>query len=115
EKEWYFFVERDDWYPKGSGPNRKAGFDGKWKQTGNDKEIYCHDQKIGYKTELVFIKQGLFFGGGVGQRTNWIMHEYKVEKETSAAADGIKDVPTSSTAAHHIKVFCNFLAIFLIH
>ena len=75
EKEWYFFSPRDRKYPNGSRPNRAAG-SGYWKATGTDKPISIHGgkQKVGVKKALVF-----YTGKAPkGDKTNWIMHEYRL-------------------------------------
>ncbi|GFY96566.1 NAC (No Apical Meristem) domain transcriptional regulator superfamily protein [Actinidia rufa] len=72
EKEWYFFSPRDRKYPNGSRPNRAAGH-GYWKATGADKPI-GHPKAVGIKKALVF------YAGKApkGEKTNWIMHEYRL-------------------------------------
>lgn len=72
EKEWYFFSPRDRKYPNGSRPNRAAGT-GYWKATGADKPIG--------KPKTLGIKKALVFYAGKaprGEKTNWIMHEYRL-------------------------------------
>ncbi|KAI3968439.1 hypothetical protein MKW92_053297 [Papaver armeniacum] len=81
EKEWYFFPQRDRKYPTGMRTNRatQAGY---WKATGKDKEIYDKG-KGGY---LVGMKKTLIFYRGrapKGEKTNWVMHEYRVEGKNS--------------------------------
>lgn len=72
EKEWYFFSPRERKYPNGSRPNRAAGT-GYWKATGADKAI-GRPKTVGIKKALVF------YAGKApkGQKTNWIMHEYRL-------------------------------------
>lgn len=72
EKEWYFFSPRDRKYPNGSRPNRAAG-SGYWKATGADKPI-GRPKSMGIKKALVF------YAGKApkGEKTNWIMHEYRL-------------------------------------
>jgi No apical meristem (NAM) protein len=72
EKEWYFFSPRDRKYPNGSRPNRAAG-SGYWKATGADKPVGS--------PKPVAIKKALVFYSGKapkGEKTNWIMHEYRL-------------------------------------
>uniref|UniRef100_A0A0E0HEN0 NAC domain-containing protein n=1 Tax=Oryza nivara TaxID=4536 RepID=A0A0E0HEN0_ORYNI len=72
EKEWYFFSPRDRKYPNGSRPNRAAG-SGYWKATGADKPVGT--------PRPVAIKKALVFYAGKapkGDKTNWIMHEYRL-------------------------------------
>lgn len=83
EKEWYFFSPRDRKYPNGSRPNRAAG-SGYWKATGTDKPISTHGgrQKVGVKKALVF-----YTGKAPkGDKTNWIMHEYRLADSAAKAA-----------------------------
>ncbi|KAI5054671.1 hypothetical protein GOP47_0029816 [Adiantum capillus-veneris] len=82
EKEWYFFSPRDRKYPNGSRPNRAAG-SGYWKATGTDKPINMHNgNKVGVKKALVFYKGR----PPKGDKTNWIMHEYRLADSAAKAA-----------------------------
>lgn len=83
EKEWYFFSPRDRKYPNGSRPNRAAG-SGYWKATGTDKPISTHGGKL-----KVGVKKALVFYTGKapkGDKTNWIMHEYRLADSAAKAA-----------------------------
>lgn len=82
EKEWYFFTPRDRKYPNGSRPNRAAG-SGYWKATGADKPITTRigGRRVGIKKALVF-----YVGKAPkGNKTNWIMHEYRLADVTRPA------------------------------
>ncbi|KAI4339009.1 hypothetical protein MLD38_023999 [Melastoma candidum] len=78
EKEWYFFSLRDRKYPTGLRTNRatEAGY---WKTTGKDKEILRSGILVGMKKTLVFYRGR----APRGQKTNWVMHEYRLESKHS--------------------------------
>ncbi|XP_071708540.1 NAC domain-containing protein 105-like [Rutidosis leptorrhynchoides] len=76
QSEWYFFSHKDKKYPTGTRTNRAtmAGF---WKATGRDKAVYEKLRLIGMRKTLVFY-QGR---APNGQKTDWIMHEYRLESD----------------------------------
>ncbi|KAJ4974157.1 hypothetical protein NE237_007331 [Protea cynaroides] len=74
EKEWYFFSLRDRKYPTGLRTNR-ATESGYWKTTGKDKEIFHSGVLVGLKKTLVFYKGR----APRGEKSNWVMHEYRLE------------------------------------
>ncbi|CAN1265300.1 NAC domain-containing protein 7 [Linum perenne] len=80
QSEWYFFSHKDKKYPTGTRTNRAttAGF---WKATGRDKAIYTKHELIGMRKTLVFY-QGR---APNGQKSDWIMHEYRLETDENAA------------------------------
>ncbi|KAK3025112.1 hypothetical protein RJ639_044352, partial [Escallonia herrerae] len=79
QNEWYFFSHKDKKYPTGTRTNRAtaAGF---WKATGRDKTIHLSNSKrIGMRKTLVF-----YTGRAPhGQKTDWIMHEYRLDDDTA--------------------------------
>ncbi|EOA35321.1 hypothetical protein CARUB_v10020504mg [Capsella rubella] len=85
QNEWYFFSHKDKKYPTGTRTNRAtaAGF---WKATGRDKSIHLNSsKKIGLRKTLVF-----YTGRAPhGQKTEWIMHEYRLDDiENEIQEDG---------------------------
>ncbi|XP_024925654.2 NAC domain-containing protein 76 [Ziziphus jujuba] len=81
QNEWYFFSHKDKKYPTGTRTNRAttAGF---WKATGRDKAIHLSNSKrIGMRKTLVF-----YTGRAPhGQKTDWIMHEYRLDDDNHHA------------------------------
>ncbi|KAF5949030.1 hypothetical protein HYC85_014987 [Camellia sinensis] len=79
QNEWYFFSHKDKKYPTGTRTNRAtiAGF---WKATGRDKAIHLNNSKrIGMRKTLVF-----YTGRAPhGQKTDWIMHEYRLDDDNT--------------------------------
>uniref|UniRef100_A0A803LMK9 NAC domain-containing protein n=1 Tax=Chenopodium quinoa TaxID=63459 RepID=A0A803LMK9_CHEQI len=85
QNEWYFFSHKDKKYPTGTRTNRAtaAGF---WKATGRDKAIYCKHDLIGMRKTLVFYKGR----APNGQKSDWIMHEYRLETDENGAPQNSK-------------------------
>lgn len=77
QNDWYFFSHKDKKYPTGTRTNRAtaAGF---WKATGRDKVIYSNCKRIGMRKTLVFYKGR----APHGQKSDWIMHEYRLDDNT---------------------------------
>ncbi|KAG2555103.1 NAC domain-containing protein 105-like [Panicum virgatum] len=79
QNDWYFFSYKDRKYPTGTRTNRAtmAGF---WKATGRDKAVHDKNRLIGMRKTLVFYKGR----APNGQKTDWIMHEYRLETDENA-------------------------------
>lgn len=75
--EWYFFSVLDKKYGNGSRTNR-ATERGYWKTTGKDRAVLHRTRTVGMKKTLVY------HNGRAprGDRTNWVMHEYRLVDET---------------------------------
>ncbi len=84
--EWYFYSALDKKYGNGSRTKR-ATERGYWKTTGKDRAIKHGSRTIGMKKTLVY------HSGRAphGDRTNWVMHEYKLVDEQLAQAGILQD------------------------
>ncbi|GAB4855008.1 hypothetical protein Ancab_023595 [Ancistrocladus abbreviatus] len=84
--EWYFFSALDKKYGNGSRTNR-ATEEGYWKTTGKDRMVHHKSRVVGMKKTLVY-----HCGRAPrGERTNWVMHEYRLVDEELHKAGIVQD------------------------
>ena len=77
--EWYFFCPKGTKYASGARMNRATEV-GYWKITGRDRPIQYKNQIVGMIKTLVF-----HIGRAPrGERTDWVLHEYKLEDKELA-------------------------------
>ncbi|XP_013622295.1 PREDICTED: NAC domain-containing protein 82-like [Brassica oleracea var. oleracea] len=76
---WHFFCPREKKYATGVRANRATEC-GYWKTTGKDRAVLCNDEVVGKIKTLVY-----HVGKSPrGERTDWVMHEYRLEDKVLA-------------------------------
>ncbi|MCO5590765.1 hypothetical protein L7F22_044740 [Adiantum nelumboides] len=116
EKEWYFYSVRDRKYPSGVRTNRATDA-GYWKATGKDREVVTRlmgparspqgsmSRSSGHQQQLVGMKKTLVFYKGrapKGDKTNWVMHEYRMEQAPPTTSSFMPAACSSAAAAAHL-------------
>ncbi|CAL9026247.1 unnamed protein product [Prunus brigantina] len=83
---WYFFCPTSRKYPTGARVKR-ANECGYWKATGKDRSVLYNGEVSGW------IKTLIFHTGRApkGERTDWVMHEYRLEAKNLADSDVLQD------------------------
>ncbi|XP_008787444.2 NAC domain-containing protein 53 [Phoenix dactylifera] len=86
--EWYFFSPLDRKYSNRSRMNRSTA-QGYWKTTGKDRSVRHNNRVVGMKKTLVY------HAGRAprGERTNWVMHEYRLEDQELAGTVTCTGIP----------------------
>ncbi|XP_073143524.1 NAC domain-containing protein 72-like [Henckelia pumila] len=84
--EWFFFCPREKKYASGVRVKR-ATENGYWKTTGKDRPVHYDGRTVGMVKTLVF-----HIGHAPqGERTDWVIHEYRVLDDQLATA-GVQDL-----------------------
>ncbi|CAI5945883.1 unnamed protein product [Closterium sp. NIES-65] len=104
--EWFFFTSRDLKYPSGSRSNRATAA-GYWKATGKDRPVHIRHTGSGGggKGEQTFRagikKTHVFYMGRApgGDKTDWVMHEYRLAEDSPEAGPAATDVAHATAAA----------------
>lgn len=86
DQNWFFFCPRAKRFATGPKANRATGF-GYWKATGIDRSVNYDDRAVGKIKTLIFHRGK----PPKGERTDWVMHEYRLDDHVLAAGGMIQD------------------------
>lgn len=84
---WYFYCPIEKKYARGDRVNRATIF-GYWKATGKDRPVKYNGEVVGMIKTLVFHKGK----APRGDRTDWVMHEYRLEEKILADRGPVQDM-----------------------
>ncbi|OMO57145.1 No apical meristem (NAM) protein [Corchorus capsularis] len=77
---WFFFCPIEKKYGKGARFNRATVY-GYWKTTGKDRTVVYNEEVVGMIKTLIFHRGK----ASNGDRTDWVMHEYRLEEKELAS------------------------------
>ncbi|XWS41345.1 hypothetical protein CRYUN_Cryun17cG0073300 [Craigia yunnanensis] len=83
---WFFYCPIEKKYARGAKLNRATVY-GYWKTTGKDRPVKYNEEVVGMIKTLVF-HQGK---APRGDRTDWVMHEYRLEEKDLADRGIVQD------------------------
>ncbi|XVE83329.1 hypothetical protein DITRI_Ditri16bG0080200 [Diplodiscus trichospermus] len=83
---WFFYCPLEKKYARGSRLNRTTIY-GYWKTTGKDRPVKYNEDVVGMIKTLVFHRGK----APHGDRTDWIMHEYRLEEKDLADKGIVQD------------------------
>uniref|UniRef100_A0A0D9XDN0 NAC domain-containing protein n=1 Tax=Leersia perrieri TaxID=77586 RepID=A0A0D9XDN0_9ORYZ len=94
----YFFCARRLRWPSGVRTSRATAA-GYWKSTGRDKAVVVLDAAGGGGREVGVKKTLVFYRGRAprGEKTSWVMHEYRLLHDGGAGDGVVSSSPTTAT------------------
>jgi hypothetical protein len=86
---WYFFCHVEKKYSCGARMKRATEF-GYWKTTGKDRPVRYNEELVGSIKTLIFHRGK----APRGERTDWVMHEYKLEDKNLEEKGVVQVMPS---------------------